>query len=199
MKNKGFTLLEITVVISIIIFLGTIFFADYRGVEKQFALKRSANQLAQGLRKAQELALSCRKTPPELGSESFPGGGYGIYLEKGANSYVLFADCDDDQKYDKSSTKRCDQTGDPGVFSEKIEEVFLEKNIKISEFYPSFSGTYCPVSGVNCLDISFIPPNPTVYLNDGSFEESSIILTFDGISKKTITINKAGLVDILNQ
>ncbi len=61
-----------TVVISIIILLSTFFIANYRGGEKQFALKRSVHQLAQDLRRAQEMAMSSQKTPDGFGPETFP-------------------------------------------------------------------------------------------------------------------------------
>ncbi|GAH44901.1 unnamed protein product, partial [marine sediment metagenome] len=41
MNQKGFTLLELTVVVLIISLLAAIVLANYRGGEKQFALLRS--------------------------------------------------------------------------------------------------------------------------------------------------------------
>src|SRR4030042_970003 len=92
-NNKGFTLLEITIVVVIITLLSTIFIASYREGEKQFALKRSAHQLAQSIRKAQELALS---------SQEYMGafqGGYGVCLsltltDEETGTYTLFVDCE---------------------------------------------------------------------------------------------------------
>lgn len=195
MKNKGFTLLEITVVIVIIIFLSTIFVINYRGGEKQFALKRSAHKLAQDLRGAQEMALA---------GQEFKGifqGGYGIHFtvtpetEK-TGEYTLFVDCKDlsgsDNKVFDSVNTTCDDcTGNcvDNILSEEVEIISLEEGIYISELSPSLSG--------DPLSILFFPPDPTVTINgDPIINSASITLTFDGQSTKTVSVNKAGLIEV---
>ena len=91
-SGAGFTLLEITVVIAITSILATIFVIGYRGNEKQFALQRSAFRLSQDLRTAQEMAMA-----GERFNGAFPTGGYGLYFAQDSNSYILFADCNNDK------------------------------------------------------------------------------------------------------
>lgn len=192
--KKGFTLFEITVVVSIIILLSTIFIASYRGGEKQFALKRSANQLAQSLRKAQEMAMAAQKTPPSFGSETFPKGGYGIYLHEGSASYVLFADCDNDGRYDESGPAlSCAAATEGNPYGEKIEEFFLEEGITISNLSLK--------TPENSLYIVYFPPDPIIKINydldpDSDADSVSVSLNFEGGQPKTIYVNTVGLIDV---
>ncbi|MFH1462749.1 MAG: type II secretion system protein [bacterium] len=181
--KKGFTLLEITVVVAIIILLSTIFLTNYREGEKRFALLRSAHQLAQAIRTTQESAMSSREF-----DGGFPQGGYGIYLEEGSNSFVLFADCDGDYSYNYNNSGSALSCADAVLANpypyEKIEEFFLEEGVYISSISPS-----------SPQNIVFFPPDPIIIITPSS-NSVSITLTFDGGSAKTVTINSVGLIDI---
>lgn len=185
MRNKrGFTLLEITVVVAIISLLATIFLANYRGGERQFALKRSAHKLAQDLRTVQEMALSGQRTPPALfGEEIFPRGGYGIYFSPDSNSYILFADCNDNKEYDPSGPATSCLEASPAIpYPEKIKDLFLEEGVKISELSTGPS-----------LSITFFPPDPTITISPPA-NFATITLSFDNLSRQ-VYINTAGLID----
>lgn len=180
--KKGFTLLEITVVIAITAVLATIFVANYRGSEKQFALQRSAHKLSQDLRSTQEMALAGERL-----YGAFPEGGYGIYFTENSNSYILFADCDGQNDYD--STPTCpDCTGAScieGIFPEEIKELSLEEGIEVSGLSP-----------LSPLLIIFFPPDPTITISGGS--EAAITLSPEAnpTQTKIIKVNTAGLIDI---
>lgn len=188
--KKAFTLIEITVVVTIIIFLALIFIVSYRGGEKEFALIRSANKLGQDLRAVQGMAMAGQKTAPEFGSETFPPGGYGIYFEKNSNSYILFADCNDNDIYDEiggaTSCKEAKEQGTP--YPEKVKEFTFEEEVYISGF--STPG--------DSLVITFFPPDPEIIINGNpDINLASIVLTFeDTDSVRSVKINKAGLIDI---
>ena len=108
--SRGFTLIELVVVTTIIVLLTALTLPNYRAGSQQLALQRSAYKLAQDLRRAQEMALSSQ----EFGGE-VPAG-YGIYLEEGASRYTLFAYIDGDQR--------------------EVEIINLEKKIKIGDLLP---------------------------------------------------------------
>ncbi len=185
MKSKGFTLLEITVVIAIIILLSTIFLANYREGEKRFALQRSAYKLAQEIRRTQEMAMSSQKF-----EDSFPKGGYGVYLTKNSNSVIIFADCDGNGSYSLAgSAPTCAEATatNPYWKGEEIEEFYFEKGIYILNLLPS--------SPEDSLSITFFPPDPEITINPTA-DYASITLTFDGQSQKTITVNKTGAIDV---
>jgi len=197
-KDAGFTLLEIVVVTSIIIVLALVVFFDYRGIEKDFALTRSAHKLSQDLRQVQEMAMSSQKTP--LGCEQvepgvFPKGGYGIYFIQDSDSYILFADCDNGKDFDSSSTTHTCAEADIGPgnsLKEKIKDFILEDGIKIKELWVDS----VQVSD-NDLEITFRPPDPTITIDGGNGVKAVIILCLkdnEDVIKK-VSINKVGLID----
>lgn len=195
-KSKAFTLLELVVVLAIISLLAAIVLANYRGGEKQSALLRSTHRLAQDLRRAEEMAISSRKTPPEFGEEVFPQGGYGIYFEidpsipKGYH-IILFADCDREGDYDGWGSYTCAEatSGLGNSRDETIEVITLEEGIRIKELFP--------LSPDNSLSITFIPPDPTVTIAGGDETVAVITLCLKDAPTitRTITVNKAGLID----
>ena len=197
-NSAGFTLLEITIVIVVITIMFSIFLVNYRGAEKEFALSRSAHKLAQDIRRVQEMAIASQTTPPDFidPNPTFPEGGYGIYLKvtpletEKTGSYIIFADCDDDGEYDPIGfgTASCEGADEDDPLPEKITEGFLEEGIYISDV--------SAISGE--ITITFFPPDPeTTIIIDGSSEAEAVItLTFDNESTKTVSINKAGLIEI---
>jgi len=185
--------LELTVVVLIIGLLAAIVLANYRGGEKQSALLRSTHRLAQDLRQAEEMAMSSREIPLEFDPEGgFPKGGYGIYFVKDSDSYILFADCDSDGDYyyleGPFSCKEADYLKGQHR-NETIKELTLEEGIKIKELFP--------LSPENSLSVTFKPPDPEVTIAGG--DETLAVITLclkdnENITR-TITVNKAGLID----
>ena len=166
-KKDSFTLIELLVVIAIIVILSTIVLANYRGGEEQYALQRSAHQLAQDIRKAEEMAMASKEFNGEI-----PQGGYGIYLVENSNSYILFADVDGEKDYDSG-----EEVGSP---------LELEKKVKICELSPSSS-----------LFITFTPPDPTINISEERSEAKiTLCLETDSSKTKIISVNKAGLIEI---
>lgn len=112
---RGFTLIEILVVIAIIILLSGIIFSNYRSGESQFALLRSAHKLTQDIRRAQEMAMSMREYPGPIPK------GYGVYFNFAtATQYLIYRDISE------PTNKRYDR-------NEEIETLFVEKGVKISK------------------------------------------------------------------
>ena len=168
----GFTLIELMVVITVITILTVIILPDYKIGGQGFALQRSGYELAQNIRRAQEMAMSAKKFD---GTVPF---GYGIYLKAGDLNYILYADtvpAGGDQKWG---------TGD-GL----VETIEIETGIKIKSVSPA------------SLSINFSPPEPKTKISgtgvpDGT--EAVIILAVidDPLRTKTIRVNRAGLVSI---
>jgi prepilin-type N-terminal cleavage/methylation domain-containing protein len=190
-SKRGFTLLELTVVILIIGLLTTIVLANYRGGEKQSALLRSTHRLAQDLRQAEEMAMSSQKTPSgceQVEAGVFPKGGYGIHFEKDSDSYILFADCDGEGNYDNLVTAHSCLEAEPGPgnsLKEIIKTLKPEEGIKI-----------CNLSPISPLDITFTPPDPIVNISGGAAEAKITLCLKDNESIfRIITVNKAGLID----
>ncbi|MDP2967102.1 MAG: hypothetical protein Q8N87_01685, partial [bacterium] len=111
--NKSFTLIELLVVTSIIILLSAIILPNYRGIERQFALQRSAHKLAQDIRRVGEMSMSTREFQGEI-----PKGGYGVHLKLSwGNYYKLYADKNGNEKFDEADGE--------------VETIYLEKGVYI--------------------------------------------------------------------
>jgi len=216
--NKGFTLVELLVSIFIIVLMAGIILANYRVGGQQFALQRSANKLAQDIRRAQQMAMSAKEF------QGMVPIGYGIRFAQDYNKYVIYADCGNYTT--QCTTYHCydgpgpltgsdddpDWVGTPcNGKGEKVEEVTLESGITVD--LASNWGRAMLMARV-----VFIPPDPSVHINWGKcgppgtpspgrvciFLETlpdapPDILTINLISAvgtKTITVNKAGLIEI---
>ncbi len=139
--SKGFTLIELIVVTGIIVLITALTLPNYKAGERQFALQRSAHKLSQDLRRAQQLAISAEEFEGQVPS------GYGIYLNKNQpTQYILFVDLNSDGQY--------------SGLSEIVEEINLEKRVKITELNP--------IEMDSSLTITFRPPDPaTIFYPDG--------------------------------
>jgi prepilin-type N-terminal cleavage/methylation domain-containing protein len=187
MKNKGFTLIELVVVIAIISILSGVFLANYRGGDEEFSLKRSVYKLAQNVRSAQEKSMA---------SQSFNGayqGGFGVSLTESSSDYIIFVDCNGDGIYNGSLLTCADCTGETCIeerFTEEVETLSFEKGVSVLNISPSFGGVFSVV---------FTPPDPTVYFSPDTSEVSiNIQALISGIlESKIVKINKAGLISVL--
>jgi len=162
--SKGFTLIEMLVVITIIAILTTISIPFYQGSRKKMLLQNITNKLAQDIRKAQEMAMATKESQCGI-----PKGGYGVYFVENQKKYILFADCDGNEKYDG------------GI--EKFKEINLEKGAQIYQLFPS-----------SPLTITFSPPDPTTFINQTTtFQSAKIFIKIDN-KTSSVEVLSTGLI-----
>lgn len=98
-NSKGFTLIELIVVMSIMVIINGVIFFDYPSVMANLALKRTAGEIALVARQAQVYALSAKSgVSGELVN-------YGVHFDKNAPSntkIILFADNNNNRQYNSS-------------------------------------------------------------------------------------------------
>lgn len=177
--TTGFTLVELLVSIFIIALLSAVIFANYRQSGQQFALQRSANKLAQDIRRAQEMTMSAK----EFGGSVPPG--YGVILDKtwDVKKYRLYAD-EGSEFFNPADTIVETIDLERGVIIKKIEDIDI------------------PLKTYDSVSINFKPPDPIVNIryNVGppGLSETIITLSLETDQNKTkiISVNKAGLIEI---
>jgi len=166
--EKGFTIIEMLVVMFIIVIITTLILTNYRSGQKMYALKQASQQVVSDLRRAQNMSMSGKKNTAETIYD------YGVHFEGDASYYILFADKQaNSQRYNSGSDAQ-------------VERINLRNQIKIKAVSPSSSG----------LDIVFEPPNPKTYINKNASGPATIILQSgsDSSLTKTITITAVGLI-----
>ena len=98
-KKKGFTLIELMVVMSIATIMMAVLIFQQNKWSDQLSVNTQAYEMVLMIRQAQIYSLGVREDTGGTGDKF--NVGYGIYMNQGnANQYIYFADRDGDQKYD---------------------------------------------------------------------------------------------------
>lgn len=171
MKERGFTLPEILVVISIMIFMTVLVLPNWRRGSQELALDRALHQVAQDITRAEESALRAQFFQCQTGSIK----GYGVYWDRTAmpDSYLIFADCNGNEQYDVSDTT--------------VETVTIEDGVSISSLSPDPS-----------FSIVFTPPEPRVVIKPTDPSQAQVVLALDSEpgTTRTLTVTSRGIIDI---
>lgn len=172
-KRRGFTLIELLIVIAVIGVISTMLVVNWRKNEKQYQLQRTAQEIVQNIRKAQDMALNSYKH-----EEGLPAN-YGIYFDKNdENSYIVFGDINSTYTYQ----------GDPPDI--EVDDISIEAGIEI----------YSLSSGNQSLHITFSLPDG--FTNIVPFADSATIVikktgkTCPSEDCKNIIIRRTGQVTI---
>jgi len=182
MGEKGFTIVELLVVLGVVSIISAITFTTLKKGGETLALDRSAHQVAQDMRRTGQMALRGEPFICPTGSMV----GYGIYFNRQTPScYLIYAECDDKSFYDG-----IDCRGGGGGPDRQVERIDLEQGVRIQGLWPpGFAG-----------EALFIPPQLTVQINGnddpGARLRVTLSLTSDSTITKTITITQKGTVEI---
>lgn len=166
--DKGFTLIELIVVFSIIAVLSAIIFSGNALEQRKLALQRASFELIQNVREIQEMAMAAQ----EFDCNSQITHSFGLYFNLGT-SYQLFADCNSNRTKDS--------------FDLVIREVNLENSIEISDLSPSpLNVVFRPPDPVTYIN----------GMSQGTEAEITFSLISDPGSEKKVKINTVGRTEI---
>ncbi len=183
MNKRGFTLIEVVVVIFVILILFTIVISNFSASKQQFSLSRVASQFEQDVSRAQNMALSSVPYKNSLGVEQQIDG-YGVYVDLtslGNKKYILYADkSPGNNQYDVSDyiISQIDfSSNEPGIVIKQINNITGNNtsiNFKLSNLLTSISQI---TAGQNSISVVFT-------------EVSDLTKT------KSVLINKSGLIQV---
>src|SRR6185503_3627706 len=129
-KRRGFTLIELIVVMSIMLILTSIFILRQQRFNSSTLLQSLAYSVALSVRQAQVYGTSIRESSIgafDSANESSAAKAYGVYFSSGSTgSYILFADANNNGEYD---------TG------EAVQVFTLNQGYAISKFCATTSGS----------------------------------------------------------
>ena len=178
--SRGFTIIELLVVISIIAILSGIVLIDYQSGQQALALQRAANKLAQDIRRVQEMAMSAKECE-ECGG--VVPEGYGIFLDaSNPYQYIIYAETGGNDEFFQ---------GDPP--DTKLADIEFEE------------GIFIPPGGIDTspgkVGINFKPPDTITKIKwSGTDEVDEVTITLaieaDPSKTKTIKVNKVGRIEI---
>ena len=178
LSRKGFTLIEILVVIGITMMLASLTLTYSKVGERQVALYVETQHIANFIFRAKSLSLATYigSTPNRCG--------YGVEINYALKKYILFA-------YQEPNPPACASLSSiPAAFRVAIESFSMDPKIVLKNS-----------SSDSLREVLFVPPDPKVLLStdDGSTltdQPTTIYLeTIDGGAKRTITVSASGRVD----
>ena len=185
-QDKGFTLIELTVLMAIFIIISGMLFLNFREGERNLALQRSAHIVTQTISKAIGNSFAGKQH-----NGTVSPGGFGVVLEQNSQNIIIFADCDADNTFDASGVAiSCGEATIDTPYTEQFSVEVLESDILVSTLNPC-SGTPCR------LILTFIPPNPDVVFEPGlAVSEAQIGLRDTKGNTINIFVNKLGVTRI---
>ena len=189
MRHKGFTLLELAVVTSIMVMLTAVVFANFPKFNRMLTVRREADKLTLALRKAQAYALAVREFNPAYADDPFCENPpvrfppYGVSFSMADNKkYLIFGDADCNDIYTAGS-------------NEQVEVFTLAREVVIKSLrgYDSFACSLgCAFDQANA---TYQRPAPSVILsgktggtNYSDLDRIEIVLEMPGqnLSRKII-------------
>jgi len=161
-KSYGFTIIELVVVFGIIITMSTILISYSRRSGRQLLLSSTESKVVGLISRAKFLSIQTFFEDTSLGAGLTKICAYGVHVDSTANEIFIFqdrvnssVDCPGDNKYSPSGLIDARLTGE-------LNEVKLDSQIMY------MSGT------TNLDDVVFIPPDPTIKINNGTIASAEL-------------------------
>lgn len=197
-QHAGFTLTELLVSISIMVFVLAIILVNYNKFDSGIVLTNLGYDIGLSVRKAQTYGINVK------GTDNNYIYSYGVHFDKSSDAakktYLIFADKDNngDGTYGNGKYDCPDPTN--LVTCEKIEGYKLQGNFQIKDVYTEDCTTFC---GYAQLDILFKRPNPDAIifhtLSSGGTGTSNSAAVVEIYSPRDPTVIKKVVVYVTGQ
>lgn len=203
-KQRGMTLIEILVVITVIGVITGVAWANFRHLGKAFDIERDINRMAQEVRASLQTAMAMKDF--EIGDIegcTTTVGTIPVVISYGANFRT------NQGFYDKMVYVINNSSTHPNfgkiICSKEIETIDFEQG-SISSI-KTFSGSATSSSSI--VDIIFTPPHPRTYIGSIEIETGTgrwkskydkveiTILSSETGDQRTLRVNSAGMIEII--
>ncbi|OGF93794.1 hypothetical protein A3G54_02715 [Candidatus Giovannonibacteria bacterium RIFCSPLOWO2_12_FULL_44_15] len=193
--SRGFTLIEMLIVITIISIVTTIALVGYKDYGAQLNVRRSANEIALAIREAQANALAVKGYDHDNNSGTpLLFTSWGVYFNKTVSTtqYNIFVDLDGDKNYDSG---------------ESVKTINILNGVKILNLAKGLETSETDDSSITRLDIVYQRPNPDTTLKangatcsgaviSGTCPDLEIILQGVTGTQRTVVVWSTGQVSI---
>lgn len=176
MSQRGFTLLELLMVVAIMAIIAAITLVRTDLIQSDAEINSSGQQIVNMAKRARQQSISVAEY-----EGIFPS--YGLYFDTAEpNEFVIYANCipDDDgsgkvdhnDNFDYNSAGHSDCHNEinnaggssPGpTQASKVEVIELENNAKITSIEVKVKDD-APVSGLDSVSVNYLRPEPTVWI-----------------------------------
>jgi prepilin-type N-terminal cleavage/methylation domain-containing protein len=157
-QRRGFTLVELLVVIFVVGLLSTILIVNWRNNEKRLLIQRKGQEIIQSLNRTRTMSLS-GNTYCAGGDGNQPCPSHGAYFSSNSSDYIIFGDADGNDEYNSSK----DIT---------IENLSLGED---AEIYSIACIKNLVRTNSTFLNVTFSVPDGFVTFNDDADIDSAII------------------------
>jgi prepilin-type N-terminal cleavage/methylation domain-containing protein len=179
-KSRGFTLVELLVVMAIMFVITSIVLQKYQGYDTNALFANASENIVLALRQAQVYGAAVKAN-----SAICAGGvttfdcGYGVNISTvSPGGLMLFVDTNSDGLYEGG---------------EEIQAITWATPVVVSGV--TCNGGAC---GGGILNLTFKRPNPAAVIQDGgatTYSSATIVIS-SGVKTSTITVTKAGQISI---
>ena len=175
---KGFTIIELLVVLAIFALIISVSLANYNSNNRQSKLKMSMQNFSANIRLTQSYAMGSKDFDDSISEKAVvPRGGWGIFLDKTRPwEYKIVADLDDDHNFDSAVD---------GLY----KTLNFDDNIEVEEIIENST----PVTKAT---IFFQPPDPQTFINGSNSSDIKIYLK-DKVANTSsaVSVNFFGLIE----
>lgn len=178
MHTRGFSLLELLVVVGIFAFITTVSIASYNRFNSETLFTNLAVEIALSLREAQSYSIGAR---PFGGSFI---GSFGMHFAEGQNMYTFFADANGDR------TRAADGSEDIDVFS--LQRGYVVENICVTV---GTGSEECNPT-ISTLDIVFTRPGPDAIINGVNNANARVVLGSTSQSERQVSVLSTGQISV---
>lgn len=194
-KKRGFTIVELIVVMSIVIIISGVVIAKYQTFNSSYLLGVIAQEMAVTIRLSQTYGISVKGYTSDNGvTYQFPN--YGIHVDISNNDeMILFVDIDGTAGYS--------QANDAIIETYKIPTEYFIKKICVDEDGNVPAGEFCDDnSALTGFDILFKRPNPEARINSINYllDDASLARFYIGnnvtTKEKRIEIRDTGQISV---